>query len=58
MKKQIRNVLNFIQEECTEHYVKNYDCEGCGFRMMTGECFLGMNPEIPCNWNLEELEDE
>lgn len=54
MKKNIRNVLNFIQKECTKHY----DCKGCGFRLKTGECFLGMNPEIPCNWNLKELEDE
>lgn len=57
MKKKI-NVLKVIQEECTKHYVNNYDCKGCGFRMKTGECFLGMNPELPCNWNLKELEDK
>lgn len=58
MKKKIRNVLNVIQEECNEHYVNNHDCEGCGFRMKNEGCFLGMNPEIPCNWDSKELEDE
>lgn len=58
MKKKIRNVLDVIKQECNEHLGQNYDCEGCGFRMKTGGCFLGMNPEIPYNWNLKELEDD
>lgn len=58
MRESIRKILNVIKTECTYHMGKNYDCKGCGFRMKTGECFLGMNPEIPYNWNLKELEDE
>lgn len=58
MRKKIRKVLKTIKTECAEHIKENYDCEGCAFRMKTGECFLGMNPKFPCNWDLKELEEE